>query len=54
MSNTKPSINYVRYEKKKKKGGKPSQQQTLWKFHGPESLPSNSKLDANGKFQNQR
>ena len=31
--------------------GKPSQQQTLGKFHGSGSLPSNSKPDANGKFQ---
>ena len=41
MSNTKPSVNYVRYDKKKKnKGGKPSQQQTLGEFHGSGSLPS--------------
>ena len=52
MSNTKTSVNYVRYDKKKKnKGGKPSQQQTLGKFHGSGSLPSNSKPDANGKLQ---
>ena len=51
MSNTKPSVNYGRYKKKKNKGGKPSQQQTLGKFHGSGTLPSNSKLDANGKFQ---
>ena len=51
MSNTKPSVNYVRYDKNKKnKGGKPSQQQTLGKFHGSGSLPSNNKLDANVKF----
>ena len=30
MSNTKPSVNYVRYKKQKKnKGGKPPQQQSL-------------------------
>ena len=52
MSNTKPSVIYVRYDKKKKnKGGKPSQQQTLGKFHGSGTLPSKSKPDANGKFQ---
>ena len=52
MSNTKPTVNYVRYDKKKKnKGGKPSQQQTFGKFHGSGTSPSNSKLDANGKFQ---
>ena len=49
MSKTKPSLNYVRYDKKRKsKGGKPSQQQSLGKFHGSESLSSNSKLDASG------
>ena len=49
MPNTKHSVNYVRYNSRKKnKGGKPSQQQTLGKFHGSGSLPSNSKLDANG------
>ena len=52
MSNTKPTVNYVRYDKKKRnKGGKPSQQQTLGKFHGSQISPSNSKPDANGKFQ---
>ena len=52
MSNTKPSVNYVRYDKKKKnKGGKPSQQQTLGKFHGSGSSTSNNKPDANRKFQ---
>ena len=52
MSTTKPTINYVRYDKmKRNKGGKPSQQQTLGKFHGSGTLPSNSKPDANGKFQ---
>ena len=50
MSNTKPSVNYSRYNKKNK-GGKPSQQQTLGKFHGSGSSPSNNKSDANGKFQ---
>ena len=51
MSNTKPSVNYVRYDKKRKnKGGKPSQQQSLGKFHGSGSLPSNSKQDASGKL----
>ena len=49
MSNTKPTVNYVRYYKKKNK--KPSQQQTFGKFHGSGTLPSNSKPDANGKFQ---
>ena len=29
MSNTKPSVTYVRYDKKKNEGGKPSQQQSL-------------------------
>ena len=44
MFNTKPSVNYVRYNKKEKaKGGKPSQQQSLEKFHGSGSSPSNSK-----------
>ena len=52
MSNTKPSVNYVRYHKKRKnKGGKPLQQQSLGKFHGSGSSPSNNKLDANGKLQ---
>ena len=51
MSNTKPTVNYVRYNKKKNKGGKPSQQQTFRKFHGSGTLPSNSKPDANGKFE---
>ena len=50
MSNKKPTVNYVRYNKKKKdKGGKPSQLQTFGKFHVSGTLPSNSKLDANGK-----
>ena len=52
MSNTKPTVIYVRYDKKKKnKGGKPSQQQTFGKFHGSGTSPSNSKPNANGKFQ---
>ena len=52
MSNTKPSVNYVRCNmKKKNKDGKPSQQQSLGKFHGSGSLPSNKKQDANGKIQ---
>ena len=52
MSNTKPSANYVRYEKKRKnKGGKPSQQQSSEKFNGSRALPSNSTPDASGKFQ---
>ena len=29
MSNTNPTVNYVRYNKKKTKGGKPPQQQTF-------------------------
>ena len=52
MSNRKPTVNYVRYNKKKRnKGGKPSQQQALGQFHGSGTSPSNSKPDANGKFQ---
>ena len=52
MSNTKPSVNYVRFDKKRKnKDGKPPQQQSSGKFHGSGSLPSNSKPDAGGKFQ---
>ena len=52
MSDTKPSVNYVRYDKKRKnKGGKPSQQQSLGKFHRSGSLPSNSKRDASRKLQ---
>ena len=53
MSNTKPSVNYVRYDKKRKnKSGKDSpQQQTLGKFHGSGSLPSSGKSDVSGKFQ---
>ena len=43
MSNTKPTVHYVRYDKKKRnKGGRPSQQ-TLGKFHGSGTLPSNRK-----------
>ena len=34
MSNTKPSVNYIIYDKKRKNNsGKPSQQQSLGKFH---------------------
>ena len=52
MSNTKPSVTCVRYDRKRKnKGGKPSQQQSLGKFHGSGSSPSNSKLNASGKLQ---
>ena len=52
MSNTKPSVSYIRYDKKRKnKGGRPSQQQSLGKFYGSGSLPSNSKQDTSGKFQ---
>ena len=52
MSNTKPLVNYVRYDKKKKyKGGKHSQQQAFENSIDLETLLSNSKLDANGKFQ---
>ena len=55
MSNTKPSVNYVRYDKKRKnKDGKhppQPQQQTLRKFHGSGSLPSIGKSDASWKFQ---
>ena len=38
-------------KKRKNEGGKPSQQQSLGKFHGSGSSPSNSKPDASGKFQ---
>ena len=52
MSNTKPPINFVRYRKKRKnKGGKLSQQQSLAKFHRSGSSPSNSKPDDSGKLQ---
>ena len=51
-SNSKSSVNYVRYDKKgKNKGGNPPQQQSLGKFHGSGSSPSNNKPDASGKFQ---
>ena len=51
MSNVKPSVNYVGYNRKRKnKGEKPSQQQSLGKFHGSGSSPSNSKPDASGKL----
>ena len=53
MFNAKPSVDYVRYNKKKKnKGRKPSPQQSLGKVHGSGSSPSYSKPDASGKFQN--
>ena len=53
MSNTKPSVNYVRYGKKRKnKGGKHHpEQQTLGKLHGSETSPSKGKSDTNGKSQ---
>ena len=51
MSHTEPSVNYVRYDKKKKKGGKHPQKQSLGNFHGSGSLPSNIKPDSNGKLQ---
>ena len=51
MSNTKLTVIYVRYNKKRTKGGKPSQQQTFEKFYGSGMLPSNSKPGANGKYK---
>ena len=53
MSNTKPSVNYVRYDmKRKNKGGNnPPQQHTLEKFHGSGSLPSSGKSDTSRKSQ---
>ena len=52
MSTAKPSVNYVRYDSKREnKCGKTSQQQSLGKFHGSGSSPSNSKPDASGKLQ---
>ena len=51
MSNMKPSVNYARYDRKRKnKGGKPPQQQSLGKFLRSGSLPSNSKPDASRKL----
>ena len=49
MSNTKPSVNYVRYKKKKKKNK--GESLALGKFHESGSSPSNNKLNANGKLQ---
>ena len=59
MSNTNPSVNHVRYNmKKKNKGEKLSQQQSLGKFHGSGSLPSNycwnSQLDSITKISIKR
>ena len=53
MSNKKLSVNYVKYDKKRKNEGRkdPPQQKTLGKFHGSGSLPSSVKSDASGKFQ---
>ena len=54
MSHTKPTVNYVRYDKKMKSKGNTftsSQQQTFSRCHGSGTLPSNSKSDANGKLQ---
>ena len=50
MSHTKPTVNYVRYDKKRKSKGNTftsSQQQAFGGFHGSGTPPSNSKLDAN-------
>ena len=50
----KPIVNYVRYDKRRKNRGNTltsSQQQTVGRFHGSGTLPSNSKSDANGKLQ---
>ena len=54
MSHTKSSINYIRYDRKRKNKGSTfiSSQQTFSKFHGSGSSPSNSKPDANGKSAN--
>ena len=54
MSHTKPTVNYVRYDKKRKSKGNTftcSQQQAFGRFHESGTLPSNSKSDANGKLQ---
>ena len=54
MSHTKPTVNYVRYDKKRKSKGNTftsSQQQALGRFHGSGTSPSNSKSYANGKLQ---
>ena len=47
----KPSVNYFRCDKKMNIGGKPSQQQSLGKFHGSGSLPSISKAYVSGKLK---
>ena len=54
MLHTKPTVNYIRYDRKRKNKGSTctSSQQTFGKFHGSGSLPSNSKTDANGKSAN--
>ena len=54
MSHTKLSINYIRYNRKRKNRGSTfiSSQQTFSKFHRSGSLPSNNKPDANGKSAN--
>ena len=52
MSHTKRTVYYVRYDKKRKSKGNTftsSQQQTVGRFHGSGTSPSNSKSDANGK-----
>ena len=54
MSHTKPTVNYVRYDKKMKSKGntfRSSQQQAFGRIHGSGTSPSNSKSDANGKLQ---
>ena len=51
MSHTKPTVNYVRYDKKRKSKGNTftsSQQQAFGRLHGSGTSPSNSKSDANG------
>ena len=53
MSNTKPLVNYVRYDKKRKNKGRkhPHQQQTSGKFHGSGSSSSSGISDTSEKFQ---
>ena len=54
LSHTKPTVNYIRYDKKRKSKGNTfnsSQQQAFGRFHGSGTSPSNSKSDANGKLQ---
>ena len=54
MSHTKPTVNYVRCDKKRKSKCNTftsSQQQALGRFHGSGTLASNNKSDANGKLQ---